>query len=167
MVSGLQESYKAAIDALSGGCVGGLTNSSKKRLELFSFTVVCKTWQRLTRSIDSNVLEQCFKTLLWMQPCLVLLWGSGSMRVWIHTHRISHKCSSLLIFTLCRAHAGRQGVLGSCVLNVSDKETRTVTCLCGVILFCWKAGEIYDAWNAGWWLFWRIRCVIWKCQVQD
>lgn len=119
-------------------------------------------------SKDSVLVKSCQSCNVqesYTKPCLTLLWGFGSMKVWLHSHMISHKCS-LLIFTLCRAHAGRERVLGSHVLNMSDKETLPVTCLCSVTPFCWKAEEIYVAWSANWWLFWKIRYVICKCQVQ-
>lgn len=117
----------------------------------------------MTRSIDSNVLEKCFKTLLWVMSvwhCFAGLNQSGSGSI-----LISHKCSSL-VFTLHRACADREKVLGSCLLNTIDKETLTVTCLCSFTPLCWKAGEIYDAQSANWWLFWRIGYVTWKCQAQ-
>lgn len=60
---------------------------------------------------------------------------------------ITHKCLSL-VFTLHRARAGRENVLGSCLLNMIDKETLIVTCLCSFIPFCRKAGEIHDAQSA-------------------
>lgn len=163
MVSGLQESYKAAIDVKALLWVEVMWVISPTALNNICSSV--SQWSARHDKDQQGPLIRMFwsSALKYYYECSPLWYcyeglhqlGSGSIRVWIHAHVISQKCS-LLIFTLCRVHAGRERVLGNCVLDMSDEETLTVTCLYSVIPFSWKAEEIYDAQSTNWWLFWRI-----------